>query len=83
MRPTACIALAMFTFLACDQINGTNVWEKPCTDMSWLLATTAGSPNQAACPNKSHRMRVQVATTPSQEEIGALVFCECQRDGGQ
>ena len=52
-------------------------WEGPCADKSWLLATTAGSPDVAECPNKMHRMRVQVATTPSQEEVGALVFCEC------
>ena len=52
-------------------------WEGPCADKSWLLATTSGSPSEATCPNKGHRMRVQVATTPSQEEIGALVFCEC------
>jgi len=57
-------------------------WEGACADKSWLLATTAGSPDMAECPNKHHRMRVQVATTPSHEEIGAVVFCECQRDSG-
>lgn len=52
-------------------------WNAPCADTSWLLATTAGSPNAATCPNKNHRMRVQVATSPSNEEAAALVFCEC------
>jgi len=49
-----------------------------CHDQSWLLATTAGSPDSARCPNVHQRMRVQVATTASHEEVGALVFCECQ-----
>jgi hypothetical protein len=56
-------------------------WNAPCSDTSWLLATTAGSPDHATCPNKNHRMRVQVATNPSNEEAAALVFCECVRDG--
>ena len=55
-------------------------WIAPCTDQSWLLATTAGSPSHAVCPNQRHRMHVQVATTSSNEEVGALVFCECQRE---
>lgn len=55
------------------------VWEGPCHDESWLLATTSGSPSSAKCPNKNHRMRVQVASMASQEEAAALVFCECQR----
>lgn len=52
-------------------------WEGPCHDVSWLLATTAGSPSEAACPNKLHRMHVEVATHPSNEEAAAIVFCEC------
>lgn len=59
----------------CRQASGA------CADESWLLATTAGSPDNAKCPNPLHHMRVQVATTPSNEEIGALVFCECDRSG--
>ncbi len=55
-------------------------WEGPCADRSWLLATTSGSPSSAQCPNKKHHMRVQVVTTSSNDEIGALVFCECARD---
>ena len=54
-------------------------WYGPCHDESSLLATTAGSPNSFKCPNKDHRMRVQVATHPSNEEAAALVFCECAR----
>jgi hypothetical protein len=57
--------------------------EGPCSDVSWLLATTAGSPSQAICPNRLHRMRVQVATHPSNEEAAALVFCECRRSDSE
>lgn len=57
----------------------TDPWNEPCADKASLLATTAGSPSYMTCPNKLHRMRVQVATTSSNEEIGALVFCECER----
>ena len=55
-------------------------WEEPCHDTSTLLATTAGSPNAFACPNKHHKMHVQISTTSSNEEVGALVFCECVSD---
>lgn len=56
-------------------------WNAPCRDESVLLATTAGSPNSFTCPNRLHKMRVQVATAPSNEEAAAIVFCECQRTG--
>jgi hypothetical protein len=52
-------------------------WVEPCRDQSTLLATTAGSPSSFECPNRQHRMRVQVATTPTNEEAAALVVCEC------
>lgn len=52
----------------------------PCQDESSLLATTTGSPSHLRCPNRMHRMRVQVATSSSREEAAALVFCECTRD---
>lgn len=62
-------------------------WEKPCLDVSWLLATTSGSPSEAKCTNRRHKMRVQVASAASKEEFGAVVFCEClhddARDGGR
>jgi hypothetical protein len=59
------------------------IYNGPCRDEASLLATTAGSPNSLTCPNRQHRMRVEIKTSPSNEEIGALVFCECQRpDGG-
>jgi hypothetical protein len=87
--------LLVLVLTSCDFFDGTRdqrllaeardrAWNEPCADKSWLLATTAGSPDSASCPNKLHRMRVQVATTASHEEIGALVFCECHRheDGG-
>jgi hypothetical protein len=54
-------------------------WVEPCRDKTVLLATTAGSPNQFECGNREHVMRVQVASTPSNEEAAAVVFCECQR----
>jgi hypothetical protein len=57
-------------------------WSGKCHDESWLLATTAGSPDRATCPHRLHRMRVQVATHPSNEEAAALVFCECAREQG-
>jgi outer membrane biosynthesis protein TonB len=56
-------------------------WNEPCHDQSVLLATTAGSPNSLECPNKLHKMHVQVQTTKSNEEAAALVFCECQKPG--
>jgi hypothetical protein len=56
------------------------IWNGPCADESVLLATTAGSPSGFRCPNRLHRMEVQVATTPSKEEAAALVFCRCERE---
>lgn len=56
-------------------------WEGRCRDTSTLLATTAGSPSEYTCRNRLHRMRVQVASAPAHEEFGALVFCQCIRDG--
>ena len=84
------VLILLSVLVGCDEMNGVAdtrrreaekvaTWNAPCADKSWLLATTSGSPSEATCPNKEHRMRVQVATTPSQEEIGALVFCECVR----
>jgi hypothetical protein len=82
---TIFIILALVTLTGCEEISGEAAWKReakeawvaPCADTSWLLATTAGSPDHATCPNQKHRMRVQVATKSSNEEIGALVFCEC------
>ena len=53
-------------------------WNGPCRDQSTLLATTAGSPSTFICSNKQHRMQVQIATHPSNEEAAALVFCKCE-----
>jgi hypothetical protein len=80
----SCLGIVLF-LAACDpdaqyKRDKAEAWEEPCADKAWLLATTSGSPSAAECPNKHHRMRVQVATTPSKEEIGALVFCECVHD---
>ena len=58
-------------------------WNGECHDESWLLATTFGSPDRAKCPNRKHRMKVQLASAPSHEEFGAVVFCECERVAGQ
>lgn len=52
--------------------------KEACQDSATLVATTAGSPNGATCPNRHHRMRVVPATLAG-EEIGATVFCECER----
>lgn len=62
------------------QREAEETWSGKCHDESWLLATTAGSPDRATCPHRLHRMRVQVATHPSNEEAAALVFCECVRE---
>lgn len=56
-------------------------WTAPCQDESVLLATTAGSPSSFKCSNRGHRMRVEIASAPANEEFGALVFCECVRPG--
>jgi len=56
-------------------------WSGPCKDTSVLLATTSGSPSFQTCPNRLHRMHVQVATHSSNEEAAALVFCQCIRAG--
>lgn len=53
-------------------------WFEDCRDESRLVATTAGSPNGFECPNREHRMRVELKTM-SGEEIAALVVCECER----
>lgn len=53
--------------------------EGPCFDRAVLLATTAGSPNDAICMNRMHRMEVQPVTAASREEGIALVFCKCVR----
>ena len=50
-----------------------------CFDASRVIATTAGSPDDYTCPNIGHRMRLQPVTKAG-EEIGAVVFCECQRE---
>ena len=58
-------------------------WNGRCRDEATLVATTSGSPSSTRCPNRLHRMRVQVASSPSNEEFGAVVFCECTRDGAK
>jgi hypothetical protein len=83
-------ALLLLTILAgCDSADRqeearlNRIYNGPCQDIASLLATTAGSPNSLTCPNRQHRMRVEIKTSPSNEEIGALFFCECQHpDGG-
>lgn len=52
-------------------------WVEPCRDKAMLLATTAGSPSGAECPNRLHRMSAEVATHSSNEEAAALVWCRC------
>lgn len=76
----------------CEWSTGSNEYEfqrcvqnyeynkEACQDSATLVATTAGSPNGATCPNRHHRMRVVPATLAG-EEIGATVFCECERGG--
>jgi len=94
MRPSLVLLLAVATTSGCDESPDEyaarlklETLTGPCHDESWLLATTGGSPSNASCSNRYHRMRVQVATHPSNEEAAALVFCECvypaEIDGGK
>lgn len=87
MRTASAIVLAVTLFVcACNeekelaerraQIADAD-WFGRCQDTATLLATTAGSPSEHKCPNRRHRMRVQLAAGGSAEEYGALVFCEC------
>lgn len=62
------------------QLEGNEAWNAECHDTSTLVATTAGSPNSATCTNKHHRMRVEAVTKASNEEMGAVVFCQCVYD---
>lgn len=85
---SAVLALVAVFFKAADytQTRNQEQWRReeeyrrngPCSDTSTLIATTAGSPSSVSCENRSHRMRVQPVTR-SGEEIGAVVFCECER----
>ena len=54
-------------------------WSGPCHDTAVLMATTTGSPDSTTCPNKLHHMRIEIASRPSNEEFGAVAFCECER----
>lgn len=83
------LAAALFIVAACESPNLADPdgsrqaqWAEPCRDKAMLLATTSGSPDRFECSNRLHRMHVQVATHPSNEEAAALVFCECDRDAG-
>jgi hypothetical protein len=96
MKQLLIASLVALALAGCDYLTGESNrrervlrnkenWEKPCSDEAILLATTAGSPNEARCSNREHRMRIQVVTTQANEEIGSIAFCECQRigkDGG-
>lgn len=86
-NPTSKILILLIQLTACDNPKVTDpntqrqtMWTEPCHDEATLLATTTGSPDHIECSNRLHRMRVQVATNPSKEEVAALVFCECDRD---
>jgi hypothetical protein len=84
--------VALLAVVACDETSAARFertgktdrewaqWNGPCSDESYLLATTSGSPNSHKCTNHLHRMRVQIASAPSHEEFGAVVFCECRLD---
>ena len=84
---TRLVILFLLALPGCEDTDAINaridreIYEGPCHDESSLLATTGGSPSHCKCPNKLHRMHVQVATHPSNEEAAALVFCQCERPG--
>jgi hypothetical protein len=78
-------ALALLVTCACKstdeqwQQRRQRAWLEPCRDSATLLATTTGSPSKRECPNRMHRLRIEVASGASNEEYAAVVFCECQR----
>ena len=77
------MAILFIALSACGPPEPTwreKAWVEPCHDKSRLLASTIGSPGDFECPNQKHKMRVEVMTAPSNEEFGALVFCECVTD---
>lgn len=73
------VALFLLVLLASTLFGCGKDAPPPCRDEAVLLASTAGSPSHASCHHAQHRMHIEVRTTPSQEEIGAVVFCECVR----
>lgn len=78
------ILVAMGVYLTRAMLrDNRKIEDLSCHDESWLLATTAGSPSGARCPNVHHHMRVQIATAASPEEGVAVVFCECQAQNGK
>ena len=87
MKQELIVVLFLGALPGCESQESVNkryareLYEGPCHDESSLLATTSGSPNSVTCPNRLHRMHVQVATHPSNEEAAALVFCQCERPG--
>ena len=82
-----CLLAAVALVIGCERESDNDrykrkaheAWVGPCKDTATLIATTTWSPSERSCPNRLHRMRVEVAAAPSNEEFGAVVFCECQR----
>lgn len=58
-------------------------WNGPCADTAVLVTAIPGYTSEHTCTNKRHHMhvQVQVASAPSREGFGAVVFCECEREG--
>lgn len=85
---TVMLIVGSFASVSCDngpspaareQLRKDKEWNEPCASESVLVATTTGSPNSFKCTNKHHVMRVQVTTTKTNEEVGAIIFCECAK----
>jgi len=49
-----------------------------CMDSVTLVSTAAGTANGITCNNVHHRLRVE-PVEKSGNQIGTLVFCECQK----
>lgn len=83
------LALAVL-ISACDteteaQRSGRDLeqWNGRCRDEAIVLGTMPGIHDFYRCPSKLHRMRVQLIPSSSDGEFGAVVFCECARDGAK
>jgi hypothetical protein len=80
-RSSSIVLLALTCLVGCnDEELGRRLGgEVPCRDTAVLLNTSTG-PLTMTCNHRRHHMRVQAVSTPSNEDFGAIVLCECDRD---
>jgi hypothetical protein len=79
VRRLTAVVVGASAATACDnyEADRKREWEAPCRDESTLIATTAGSPDRAVCPNRQHKMRVAVTSGSTPNNAAAVIFCEC------